>query len=321
MILSALVIGLGQIGMGYDLNLNPETHILTHARAFQSHHDFKLVGGVDPDPKRGALFKKNYDVPSYADIASALEKTRPDVVAIATPTTEHNKSVLAVLEYYKPKAILCEKPLSYDLQEAREIIERSRLSGCHLFTNYMRRSDQGVIEIKRQLDEKIMHSPVKGVAWYSKGLFNNGSHLLNLLQYWLGEVTQFQIIEPGRMWNGCDPEPDMSISFQRGTIVFLATREENYSHYTIELVTPNGRLRYEQGGEKIIWQSAIQDKTCDGYTILDPAEEIIPTKFSSVQWHVVDQLSAALQGRDVHICSGTDALKTLEILTQIQAKL
>lgn len=321
MTFNTLVVGLGQIGMGYDLNLDPDVYALTHARAFQRHPDFQLVGGVDPDLDRRRLFEKHYGAPAFADVESAAKALQPDVVAIATPTAEHHASVRSVLASGLPTAILCEKPLAYQQDEAREIVEATAKQGCKLFVNYMRRSDRGVVEVKRRLNEGLIGHPIKGVAWYSKGLFNNGSHFLNLLQYWLGEVTDFRILAPGRLWDGLDPEPDVAVTFKLGTMFFLAAREEDYSHYTVELVAPNGRLRYEQGGERIFWQGTVKDAACEGSTILDPVGETIETDFTRVQWHVVDQLAASLHGGQAHICSGAEALQTLEILAEIKSKL
>ena len=34
-----------------------------------------------------------------------------------------------------------------------------------------------------------MRPPIKGVCWYSKGLLNNGSHFINLLEFWLGDYV------------------------------------------------------------------------------------------------------------------------------------
>ena len=41
------MVGLGQIGMGYDYKLNDEKYILTHCQTINIHPDFELVGGVD----------------------------------------------------------------------------------------------------------------------------------------------------------------------------------------------------------------------------------------------------------------------------------
>jgi len=280
-----------------------------------------LAGGVDPDHARRRVFEAHYGAPAYVDIASAMSALQPNVVVVATPTAIHGQTVQAVLRAGQPAAILCEKPLSFEIGEARDMVDACAERGCSLYVNYMRRSDHGVIEIKHRLSKGQIGGPVKGVVWYSKGLFNNGSHFLNLLQYWFGDVTGFRIFEPGRLWDGLDPEPDLAISFAHGTVYFLSAHEEDFSHYTIELVAPNGRLRYEQGGGEILWQGRIEDTTCDGYTILDAAGETIKSDFARVQWHVADQLAASLHGRQAQICTGTEAMQTLEILAEIRSKL
>ena len=257
----------------------------------------------------------------YDDIASAMESLRPDVVAVATPTAVHAATVGAVLQAGRPSAILCEKPLSYELKEARALVAACAEQGCRLYVNYMRRSDPGVAEVKRRLTEGHISHPVKGVVWYSKGIFNNGSHFLNLLQYWLGEVTAFQAIEAGRLWDNRDPEPDVVVSFTLGKVCFLAAREEDFSHYTVELIAPNGRLRYEQAGARILWQSTIKDGSYAGYKILDPNDEVIPSDMNRIQWHVADQLVTSLEGRQARISTGADAFRTLEVLAEIEASL
>jgi predicted dehydrogenase len=86
---SVLLVGLGAIAMGYDLEMPASGMVLTHAKAFSQHPDFRLAGGVDADPVRCALFETHYGAPAGTDLAGALATTRPDVVVIAVPTAAH----------------------------------------------------------------------------------------------------------------------------------------------------------------------------------------------------------------------------------------
>lgn len=316
-----LIVGLGQIGMGYDLELAPGAFVLTHARAFGTHPGFRLVAGVDSLRQRCELFEKHYGGYSSTDLAAALGQAAPDIVVIASPTPQHGAVLRTVLEQSKPKLILCEKPLSFDIAEARSMVAACKAHDCLLYVNYMRRSEPGALEVKRRLTEGLIETPVKGVAWYSKGLFNNGSHFFNLLEFWLGGMKGFKIIEPGRLWDGVDPEPDVQVTFDQGTVNFLAAREECFSHHEIELVAQNGRLRYEQGGGKILWQAAVADPTVEGYTVLSATGETIESESPRSQWHVANQLAACLAGQHAEVCSGDAALQTLESLIAIRDKL
>ena len=45
---SSMVVGLGQIGMEYDLSLSDDKYVYTHASAFSTHTNIELSCGVDP---------------------------------------------------------------------------------------------------------------------------------------------------------------------------------------------------------------------------------------------------------------------------------
>lgn len=312
-----LIVGLGQIGMGYDLGLDPATHVYSHARAFSQHPKFHLIGAVDPDSRRRHNFTSTYGVPAYSELESALAEHRPSLIVIAVPTQFHAQTLRRVMDLSSVKAVLCEKPLSYDLDEARMMVKKSAAHHISLYVNYMRRSDIGVIECKRRLDSGEMGTPGKGVVWYPKGFLHNGSHFFNLLEYWLGPMGGSLVLSRGRLWDGIDPEPDVQVTFERGTVVFLAVCEESFSHYTIELLSHNGRLRYEQGGKLIQWEPARPDPHFKGYTKLSGTPEVIESGMDRYQWHVAEQLARAVDGLDAHLCSGADALRTLSSMKAI----
>lgn len=314
---SSLVVGLGQIGMGYDLHLDPTGHILTHARAFSQHPGFRLLAGVDPVAGQRQIFEQAYQRPAYADVSAALRSYQPDIVVIASPTGLHGETLTRVLEQARPRVVLCEKPLSYDLGEARTMVQACSAMNVDLYVNYMRRSDLGVIEVKRRLESGEIGTPVKGVAWYSKGFQHNGSHFFNLLEYWLGSMAKSEVLDRGRLWEDIDPEMDVRVTFADGTIVFLASREDAFSHYAVELLATNGRLAYEQGGRRILWQAVCPDPFLQRHTALTDQAENIDHGMDRYQWHVADELARALDGLDAHLCSGEDALRTLSAMKQI----
>lgn len=311
-----LLIGLGQIGMTYDLKLDSSAAVYTHARAISLHPAFELISAIDPSPTQRLLFEKYFKRPAYAEIEDSLEAGIPSVVIIASPTETHSKILAEVLRL-KPKAILCEKPLSFSLLEARKMVKDCENADVKLYVNYMRRVDPGAIEVKRRIDSNLISAPIKVNAWYSKGLINNGSHFFNLLEFWLGDFINGKILDAGCIYDSNDPEPDIFIEFERGKVVMQAAWEEAYSHYAIELISPAGRLNYERGGELITWQPAKVDPNFSGYKILQEIPEEIPSKLSCYQWHVFDKLAASLAGEDTSLCTGLQALKSLEALYKI----
>jgi predicted dehydrogenase len=315
-----LIVGLGQIGMSYDLRLDPATHIYSHARAFSRHPDFELIGAVDPDSECCKVFTQTYGRPAFETVKEALHAHEVDVVVISVPSSLHGEVLRHVLEYSQPSAILCEKPLATDVAEAQTMLAACAARKVELYVNYIRRCEPGAIEVKRRLDAGEIATPLKGVVWYSKGLQHNGSHFLNLLEHWLGPVQTCDIVNRGRLWDGVDPEPDVRIAFKRGEIVFMAAWEERFSHYTVELVAPNGRLRYERGGRHIEWQGTAGDVQLRNYTALVLQPEVVSADMERYQWHVATQLAEALRGRPAHICSGNEALISLRNVARIIAR-
>jgi hypothetical protein len=62
---SVLLVGLGRIGVGFDIGLDGQKHISTHARAFSLHPKFQLIGGVDPDLQSRQMFERNYQCKAF----------------------------------------------------------------------------------------------------------------------------------------------------------------------------------------------------------------------------------------------------------------
>ena len=313
-----VVVGLGRIGMGYDLEPGPAERVHSHSRAFSEHPAFALLAAVDPEPTRRARFEAAYGRPAYRDVGAALAANVADVVVIATPTAWHRDTLFRVLDRARPRVIVCEKPLADSVADATAMVETCAANGVGLYVNYIRRSDPGVIEIKRRLAAGTIETPVKGAAWYSNGFRHSGSHLFNVLEHWLGPMEGARVLDAGRPTRDGDAEPDVAVRFPAGSVLFLAAREEAFSHHAIDLIAPNGRLRYDRGGTDIEWAEAVVDlEGGAGATLAKP--EPIASGMGRYQWHVAEQLARALDGGGASLCSGAEALTTLQSIQSIIA--
>lgn len=312
-----LVVGLGNIGMKYDLDLEFEEFVLTHCAAISGHNDFVLSAGVDLNKENRDIFEGTFNSPAFDNIDIAIKEVRPAVGVICCPTNDHYAAFISLVESQDIKAIFCEKPLSYDIIEAQEMVNICAKYDVPLYVNYMRRADPNVVEIKRRITSGEIAGPIKVSAWYSKGLLNNGSHLVDLASYWLGDYISHKLLNCERHWNKTDPEPDIYIQFEKGSLVLMSAWEEFYTHFTVELLSRSGRLYYSNGGEKISFNQAGEDDLFKGYKVLADNPEIFKNHFLKYQYHVYEQLSEALQKRKSNLCDGFDGLRTLEILKNI----
>ncbi|RXK53007.1 Gfo/Idh/MocA family oxidoreductase [Oleiharenicola lentus] len=308
-----LIVGLGRIGQGYDYDLPASEHVFTHARAFSQDSQFRLVGGVDPDAGARQRFTTRYGAPAYASVAEAAVSS-PDLVVVATPTEHHLSTVETVLDHCRPVALVCEKPLAYTLEEATRLLELCRAHACAVHVNYMRRTDPTTAELRARLRNGRIASPLKGVVWYSKGLYNSASHFVNLLEDLLGAEPELQQCTEGRITPTGDPEPDFTLRFAHGTVSFHALRAEDYFHNSMEWFAPNGRLRYERAGANAEWFATAPEQP-GGLAV---AAERLPGDFAHIQAHFTRALALALAGRPSPVCSGDQALATLRLLAQLQ---
>ncbi len=318
---SAAVAGLGNIGLRYDLGETDNGRVVSHARAFAVHPGYSLVGGIDSDETGRSLLEQYYNVPAFPDLDTMLSAgIRPEVWSIAVPTPLHFTFFQDIIGL-TPIAVLCEKPLAESVADGERMVVAAAESGCALAVNYMRRFEPGVLALRRMIAEGMLGEIYKGSAWYSKGLLNNGSHVIDLLAFLLGDAGPVQVINAGRNWDGRDPEPDVCMTFGAARVFLLAAREESFSHIGFELVGTGGTVRYIDGGHRIELRRTLPEPALPGYRILGSEVDVVPTELKRYQWHAVDALHLHIeQGNPLH-SSGASALETLRTIDRVRDKL
>lgn len=102
------------------------------ARVIAEAPDATLAGIVDLDEARGQRARDGHapDTPVERDFASALARIAADAVVIATPPDSHHSLVSQAFD--RGLDILCEKPLSDEMDEVLDLIARADAAGRHL---------------------------------------------------------------------------------------------------------------------------------------------------------------------------------------------
>lgn len=315
---SCVIIGLGNIGLNYDIQKNHNQYIQTHSRAFFLNSGFDLQGGVDIKSKARNTFTKNYNVKSYNTIEEALNEIKPDLVVLSVPTSSQLKVIKEILKFLTPKAILCEKPMGVNLQEGMKILGICKKNNVNLYVNYIRRCLPESKKIKKQIDKRIIKAPLKSVVWYSKGISHNGSHFINLMEYWFGKCLDVKVINQGRKFKDFGFEPLVRLKFKNSEVVMISAWEEYFSHYTIEIVSSSGRLYWRNSG--LEWTGVNKSKNFTGNTYLSNKTKFINDVGNKYQMHVADELYLAMLGKQSSICSGEQALQTLKTIKSMLPK-
>ncbi len=317
-IFSCVLIGLGDIGLNYDLHKDQNKYIQTHARAFSVNSGFNLLAGVDINNNACNVFTKKYSTESFNKIEDALLKIKPDLVIIAVPTINQLESIKKIVNCYSPKVILCEKPMGGDYKQGSKILNICNKNEIRLFVNYVRRSLPASKEIKKRIHENLINTPMKSVIWYSKGLSHNGSHFINLMEYWFGKCLEIKIIDNGRQFETFGFEPYVILKFKNCELTLIPAWEEFYSHYTIEIVSASGRLYW--GQKNLKWTKVNTSKGLKNHNFLSEISEEIATGSEKYQMHAANELYLAMLGQSNSLSNGDDALETLRIIDSILSK-
>lgn len=311
--LKAAVIGCGNIGADekiYAKNIRPGTH----AGAYKANKNIELVALVDSDKKKLASAKKNFpDARAYDDIGRMFQIERPDIVSIATPTKYHAKHVLSAAKY-GCRAILCEKPIAYSITDAEKMVAACKKNKVKLFINHQRHFDPLINKWAKKVRNGLLGKIYQGHIYYSNGLFNNGTHIIDLLRMFLGDIenvagnfNKATSSKPG------DPNADGMIMFKNGANISLHSLSKNYDFFECKIVGENGMLHILDLGIIFEYRKKIENKVYRGYFELSEK----PYKEGSARNMMVSAIEhiVAVLNRDAKpLSTGEEGLRTLKAL-------
>lgn len=318
------VIGCGWIGLGAQLDplrIAPASH----AQAAASYRRTRLVALVDGDAQSRVRAKRLYpDVPRFADAEEMLDEVHPDIVIIAT-TPEAHCALVTLAARRGVRAILCEKPIAHDVREARAAIRACRKYRTLLFVNHGRRFDPTIRMVREHLRGGYVRDTAIGtvrsaVASYDKGMYHGGTHFIDLLRFFLGEVRWVSAVQ-NRVYpvNAHDPHLDAMLGFSGATASLQYFDSRQYSLSEMSFFGEKGRLnlKHESGLEiEIIGTRASDEYASYRELNYDRIKRIgTPRSFlAPVLPHIVH----CLERRDTPISTGTDALRALEVIHALE---
>jgi predicted dehydrogenase len=313
---STIIIGLGDIGLNYDLKLDKNKYVYTHSRAVHLHSAFELKAGIDISKDVCSKFSELYGIDSFESIKEALIKIRPEVIIVSTSSSAHLSVIQEISKYSTPLAILCEKPMGNNLKSGKEILRICEKIGSRLYVNYVRSCMPGNIEIKSRIKNQSIKTPAKCVVWYTKGLEHNGAHFINLMEDWFGSCLEQKVITKSIVNDGVNFNPTVLLKFEQCEVILIAGWEKYFSHYTIELISKSGRLFWDK--DTLAWNEITKDNLIGDFKKLSLEHEEIFIGVNKYQSYVLDQLCFALDGKESSICDGQRALETLNIIDKIK---
>lgn len=108
-----------------------------HANNYAVMPGAELVAVVDPDLSRRIAAEQEFRCNSYSSVQELLEREEVEAVSVAAPTSRHAEITLALLD--AGVHALVEKPLAPTLEEAQEMVRRSRERGLVMQVGHITR--------------------------------------------------------------------------------------------------------------------------------------------------------------------------------------
>lgn len=311
--LSAVLIGLGKIGLDYDFEYPIDSQLsLTHSNSLFKHDRINFVAAIDSDPRKCRGFENKYGIRSYKCISDVANIVEIDLFVIATPTESHVTTIQKLINHNISKCIiLCEKPFSNSSSEAKQMLSICNSRQIKIFVNYMRNCDLGFKSIRSFLQSKKPIESCSGFLIYSGGFINNCSHYIFMLSKLLGSYHEYSILSD-------NPTKIIKIIFEHGEVIFLPVDVTEYSIMTLELFGIDYRIDYDNSG----WDVSIYDYS-DTSLFMSPtmrlnrSKQRIQSSMDSYQLNVYDELFNYLDTNDSDLCKGDEAVKMLEFLESI----
>lgn len=302
---TAVVIGLGNIGMRYDYALDPKRQILTHCSAYYHHPHFELLAAVDPDPQSAKLFERKYQKPAFPSIQALAQKYTPEVISFCVPYPIQPKTVQETLDWFVPKAVLLEKPLAATYQEAHTLIQRLESIPILSLVNYIRRFEPGAQSVRQKIKNQEIGALKRIVGWYTHSLYRNGCHLIDFIHYCLCDKDSTPLWEIGRRTSEI-------LSLKLDDIpVTLHLSPPPADRFEMHFIGESGTLSYTRRGEDIRLT-----QFNPGSNLL---ETVLPNDLLRYQWYVQEALSQGLRAPHLFSSTGRTALHTEQLLSRLAA--
>ena len=298
--MDALIVGLGNIGLMYDINENKRTFIRTHSKALYCSKYFTKIGVVDTNQSKINLAKKKYNFKLFKKIPNALKEIKPHLVIISSETKNHYKNFKEIIKYHIPKIVLIEKPISNDIKKIKKILNICKKKRIKLFTNFIRRSEPSVISIKK----KVLKGYYEGCIYYNKGFLNNGSHWINLLEYFFGKVQNFKICYSKKI--GFDKNISVKLIFKKSSIFLLYKKNDKNTNY-MQINSKFNKINYLNAGKKIFYKRNIDGKI-----------KKIKNSMNKYQLNVLNEIIKVFKkNKEYNLCGQKEALSNFKTIFRI----
>lgn len=319
--LTALVIGCGRIAGAAPPPGCDTDQLVSHAAAYDRHPNFRLHACVEPDDDRRKAFMDRWGVKTgFASLdACRAAGMEFDVASVCTPTPNHAAVLWALLDS-PVSAVFCEKPLTDDGPEARRLVAAYSQAQRPLVVNYTRRWHPALAELKREIQARDWGQLRTAVGYYTKGVRNNGSHLIDLAHYIIGPARLLAVTGSQVDHDPSDPNVDAVLNFESGVRMHMIGGDaRDFALFEMHLITERGAIGIEQSGRVLRRRRAKDDPLTAGYRLLE-TNGLTEVGSGGAIYRAIDELTCVVRNGTAPSSDGESALATQLLCEEIIAR-
>jgi len=322
------LIGCGRIG--YFLEQDPlRNKPCTHYGGALS-AGLKINYACDINKKRLTEFADDTSIPEqnrFSDAKILLNKIHPEMVIISTWTQSHAEIAIMASEN-GAKIIVLEKPASYNLNKAKEMIRVCEKNNTHLIVNHERRYDPRYIKVKQMINSGkigliktvnagILTGNYRGDSEIKTGggpFLHDGTHLVDIIRYFFGDISSVQGEFTREIrTSGFEDRAVAWMKTENNIDIFLeAGGGRDYFVFELEISGTKGKIVIGNGYQKLFF--AEKSKYYTGFR--DLSEKEFPAySQGNCFTNLYKEAATILKGKSIVINStGIDGYKALEAI-------
>ncbi|WP_421782407.1 Gfo/Idh/MocA family oxidoreductase [Kiloniella litopenaei] len=316
-----LITGFGAIAD----SLGEDPHMLRlhgepcHALALQKTPRFSWDCVVDSDPHALERAQGVYAIPHcHSSLDNVPDKESYEAAVLTSPA--HTRQSL-LDTFPNLKAIMLEKPLGPDLDLAGHFLDQCESRNIQVQVNFWRRGVKDYLALAQGSElEKRIGTFQTGFALYGNGLFNNGSHLVDFIQFLLGPIQAVQALsEAERLEHSPIPGDyrlSLALTLASGAVITLQPLDfEHYREVSLDLWGTRGRISFAQECFNSYFFPVSENRTLDNaYEIAWDQMTTLPFSTLGALTSLYDNLYQSVTDPDAGLLSPASAALSKEKL-------
>jgi predicted dehydrogenase len=338
-----MALRIGVVGMGGIGN--------THANCYRSDRLAELVAVCDVVKEKADAAAERHKAKAYYRLADMLANEQLDIVAVTTGGYEngswHFEPTMEALA--AGKHVLCEKPLSNDINEAREMVDYAAGEGLYLGCNLNHYFTETSARAKQYLEDGDIgetiyllfkmgfHGGEQTYGFNKSPRFNQPyahmkaflTHPFSVMRHFCGDITHVQTFstKPGYRKNKGDllvSVNSVHVRFANDTAGYLLSHRGDAvwglgGWWSVEVAGSKGTFCIENCTERLTYWPGL--KPGESYGLGEgPAPQVLDTGIKDFGTTFPSRIHAFLEDvtngvpREHLRASGRDALATLEYI-------